>query len=640
MSMGKKCIVAALLLVLFSFASKETLLYAQDGANKTDTSLDIQNYRPVPGPGNYLGVQGSDVTPHLQVGFALDVNYMHKPLVLKRESDGFESEAVKYSVTLDFLWSLGIFNIIQFAVALPVVVAQDGEGISMIQEGETLSTTAIRDLRLYLKGRILGSGREGISTKGFGLSLVLGLSVPTGDDDNFAGDSNVTADAPVIVLDWRNNLVRIALNAGLRWRETSSIGKDFKLGHQFLYGIGLGIMPLKQRLLILGEFEGMVGFEKLSEMIQRFPMEARLGFGVAIDRNKDLSVVVGGGMGFGTAPSVPLFRVLGSIRYAPQNRDIDGDGIVDRDDKCPNEKEDKDNFEDEDGCPDIDNDGDGIDDMVDDCPNEPEDIDGYEDEDGCPDVDNDGDGISDEKDKCPNEPEDVDGYEDEDGCPDVDNDRDGILDEKDKCPNEPEDVDGYEDEDGCPDVDNDGDGIADGMDKCPKEAEDKDGFEDEDGCPDVDNDGDGVPDASDKCPDKPENLNGIKDDDGCPDEGKPLVTILKDEIKISQKIQFKKDSAEIQGGVSFKILDVVFSILQMNPTIKVQIQGHTDNSGSREKNMELSQKRAESVMNYLVKKGIDASRMEAVGYGPDYPIADNSTNKGREANRRVEFKIK
>ncbi|MEP6862379.1 MAG: OmpA family protein [Deltaproteobacteria bacterium] len=117
--------------------------------------------------------------------------------------------------------------------------------------------------------------------------------------------------------------------------------------------------------------------------------------------------------------------------------DRDGDGIKDNVDKCPDQPEDKDGFQDEDGCPDLDNDNDGIPDKTDKCPNEPEDKDGFQDQDGCPDLDNDGDGLNDTIDKCPNDPEDKDGFEDEDGCPDPDNDKDGFLDKDDKCPNEP-----------------------------------------------------------------------------------------------------------------------------------------------------------------------------------------------------------
>ncbi len=197
--------------------------------------------------------------------------------------------------------------------------------------------------------------------------------------------------------------------------------------------------------------------------------------------------------------------------------DSDGDGIEDSKDKCPNEPEDFDGFEDADGCPDPDNDHDGILDVNDKCPNVPEDLDGFQDDDGCPDPDNDHDGILDINDKCPNVPEDLDGFQDDDGCPDVDNDQDGILDVNDKCPNAPEDIDGFQDDDGCPDVDNDRDGILDKYDKCPNEPEDFDGFQDQDGCPDYDNDNDGIPDSLDKCPNEPETMNGYMDDDGCPD---------------------------------------------------------------------------------------------------------------------------
>jgi outer membrane protein OmpA-like peptidoglycan-associated protein len=123
----------------------------------------------------------------------------------------------------------------------------------------------------------------------------------------------------------------------------------------------------------------------------------------------------------------------------------------------------------------LDTDGDGIPDDKDKCPTEPEDRDGFQDEDGCPDPDNDQDGIPDVRDKCPNDPEDKDGFQDEDGCPDPDNDKDGVLDREDKCPNEP----GPKENDGCPDKDSDGDGIVDRLDKCPNEP----GPPGSDGCP-------------------------------------------------------------------------------------------------------------------------------------------------------------
>ncbi len=121
----------------------------------------------------------------------------------------------------------------------------------------------------------------------------------------------------------------------------------------------------------------------------------------------------------------------------PKPGDQDGDGLLDDVDKCPRDPEDKDNFLDEDGCPDNDNDNDGLADRVDRCPDDPEDKDNFEDDDGCPDPDNDKDGLADTTDKCPNDPEDKDSFEDDDGCPDLDNDKDTFADKDDKCPNVP-----------------------------------------------------------------------------------------------------------------------------------------------------------------------------------------------------------
>ena len=141
----------------------------------------------------------------------------------------------------------------------------------------------------------------------------------------------------------------------------------------------------------------------------------------------------------------PTARCVDKDAPPPGAGDLDGDGIPDNVDRCPRVPEDKDGFQDDDGCPDDDNDHDGIPDKLDKCPNEPEDKDGFQDDDGCPDPDNDNDGIADKLDKCPNEPEDKDGFEDDDGCPDPDNDKDGILDAADKCPN-----DSGPPPDGCP----------------------------------------------------------------------------------------------------------------------------------------------------------------------------------------------
>jgi OOP family OmpA-OmpF porin len=246
--------------------------------------------------------------------------------------------------------------------------------------------------------------------------------------------------------------------------------------------------------------------------------------------------------------------------------------------------------------------------------------------------DQDGDGVPDNIDQCPRVPEDRDGFQDEDGCPDDDNDRDGITDKLDKCPNEPEDRDGFEDADGCPDLDNDGDGIPDKLDKCPNEPEDKDGFEDADGCPDPDNDKDGIPDATDKCPSDP----GVPPD-GCPKKYK-LVVVTENKIELKQTVFFETNRAHIRT-ISHPLLNEVALALKDNPTINVEVQGHTDSQGNDAFNLKLSQKRAEAVRLYLIKKGVTSDRVVAKGYGEAVPIADNRTAAGRSQNRRVEFVI-
>jgi len=285
-----------------------------------------------------------------------------------------------------------------------------------------------------------------------------------------------------------------------------------------------------------------------------------------------------------------------------------------------------------------DRDGDGLVDEKDKCPDAAEDTDGFQDDDGCVDADNDGDGIADAADKCPDAAEDKDGFQDDDGCAEADNDGDGIADAADKCPGEPEDKDGFQDDDGCVEADNDGDGIADAADKCPGEPEDKDGFQDEDGCAEKDNDNDGVPDAADQCPLEPETVNGKDDADGCP-EKEAAAFITKEKVTITDKVFFDLNKATVQKK-SEMLLTEVAAVLKNFPRLKkVRVEGHTDGKGKAEKNQKLSGERAKAVVAFLVKKGVEKERLEAVGYGSSRPLDTADSDEAREQNRRVEFTI-
>ncbi len=252
--------------------------------------------------------------------------------------------------------------------------------------------------------------------------------------------------------------------------------------------------------------------------------------------------------------------------------------------------------------------------------------------------------------------------------PTGDEDADGLTNEDDQCPQEPEDFDDYEDRDGCPDIDNDNDGINDDRDVCRDEPEDKDGFEDRDGCPDPDNDRDGIPDISDACMNKPETPNGIDDTDGCPD-GEPqavvpapapapapaadpnawptdgsLARVRRNDageawIEIIDRVYFDHDKDVIQTR-SFQMLDQVAKILKRRPEITlVRVEGHTDSRGRDGYNLDLSQRRANAVMKYIIAEGVPKSRLQAKGFGETQPIRDNASEEGRAKNRRVEFRI-
>jgi outer membrane protein OmpA-like peptidoglycan-associated protein len=270
---------------------------------------------------------------------------------------------------------------------------------------------------------------------------------------------------------------------------------------------------------------------------------------------------------------------------------------------------------------------DGIADANDSCPHES----GLP-PDGCPaPVDADGDGLADDSDRCPAEAETINGHEDEDGCPDELPDRDGdrIVDRSDTCPDEPEDVDGFEDEDGCPDRDNDGDQVVDLEDRCPAQA----GPTANQGCPDVDRDQDGVADRLDNCPDEA----GRAAQQGC--QAQQYVVITPEQLRVLDPITFTTARTKIRRR-SLRVLDNLAAVLAQHPELtRIRIAGHTDDRGGAELNKQLSQQRAEAVMQYLVRRGVPAERLETIGHGEDRPIETNSRAAGRAMNRRVDFEI-
>jgi OOP family OmpA-OmpF porin len=200
----------------------------------------------------------------------------------------------------------------------------------------------------------------------------------------------------------------------------------------------------------------------------------------------------------------------------------------------------------------------------------------------------------------------------------ADSDGDGVTDDRDRCPDTPSGA--RVDADGCP-LDADGDGVYDGLDRCPDTPEGA--RVDAQGCP-LDGDRDGVYDGLDQCPDT---VPGAKvDDRGC--EIPAVITL--------QGVTFEVNTADLRPE-SRGVLDDMAERLKANPTVKVEVAGHTDNTGEAAYNLDLSQRRAEAVRDYLVGRGVPAGQLSARGYGETSPVANNSTRAGRERNRRVEL---
>lgn len=221
------------------------------------------------------------------------------------------------------------------------------------------------------------------------------------------------------------------------------------------------------------------------------------------------------------------------------------------------------------------------------------------------------------------------------GCPAPDSDADAIPDADDKCPLEPTGANPDPERAGCPDGDDDKDGVLNQVDKCRTEAAGLYPDPQQPGCPLADRDKDAVPDLYDACPDKPGAPDTNPKKNGCPG----LVQIDQGTIKIMRPVFFATNRDTILRQ-SDPVLRAVAMALKATPGIrKISIEGHTDGTGTAEKNLDLSQRRAESVRAWLVKNGVEAERLEAKGWGDTKPITSNTNSIGRAQNRRVELVI-
>jgi outer membrane protein OmpA-like peptidoglycan-associated protein len=536
-------------------------------------AVELRQFHGSPFSDRTLRLDGTNVLPQWKLSLGVDADYGFRPLVVDDLANGGRTTAlVRHGVGLGLRAAVGLGHGLEIAALVPVTAYQAGDGLPGVAPP---STSGLEAVRLGLKGRVLGSGMAG---PGLGASAL--VFIPTGSSgglirEGFGAEGRVFGDL-------RTGSFTFAVGTGVRLRAATKL-YDIPLGNELLLAAAAEYR-LDESTTLFGELAGATALGSPFSSTKQSPLEVLFG---GRQRIGGVTLFGGAGPGLQDGYGTPVLRLVAGLSFT--NAPLHAEGAA--------------------ASPEPDRDGDGLPDARDKCPDAAEDKDGFEDADGCPDLDDDKDGVPDAKDKCPRQPETKNGFKDEDGCPDED------LRQK----------------------DTDKDGLTDDKDKCVDQPEDKDGFEDEDGCPDPDNDKDGFPDAKDKCPNEPETINNVKDDDGCPDKG--IVVLKEGELETLAPIFFASDRARVRHAFRPALNDIA-AILISHPEIgRCAVEGHTDARGPADWNKKLSFERAKSVAAYLIAKGVDPARVVAIGQGDALPWATNQTEAGRAANRRVIFHI-
>jgi len=556
------------------------------GVAHAEERIPAEHFYPRDPATGTLGTEHPSALEHLVFSASLVLHWVDDPLVINvpagiRGDESARVRLIDQALQLDNTVSVGLWDRLTISAAIPLVIFQRGDALEEVGLDGTDSPVGFGEPRFGVKLTALELGMLGIAVEGK-------IFLPGLVDFR----SETMRIVPNLIVGLTHERFRLSTNVGWEFRDSLST-ETYTGGDRLAWSLGGDVRVIKG-LRVGGSAFGTLDVERDSGPANALEVLGSLSYEVL----PGLTLSVGAGAGLAEGVGSPGMRLLGGVAYGPPRQDADGDGVVLALDRCPDE---------------------------------PEDFDGFEDEDGCPDPDNDGDGIPDELDMCPDLPEDFDGFEDEDGCPDPDNDQDGIPDDEDDCPMVP----GIPELRGCPESDTDGDGIPDHLDACPNEPEDFDGFEDEDGCPDPDNDRDGIPDAEDECPLVP----GVPEFKGCPDEGPSKIRLRGSRLEIGERVYFDTGSDRIQPR-SYPILRQMAAVLRTQVALrKIRVSGHTDSRGDDAMNLDLSERRAASVKKFLIDEGIQPERLESRGFGESHPVDTNENARGREMNRRVEFHI-
>lgn len=553
-------------------------------ARADDASFATDRFQFAPATSDLLLLGGARIPEGFNVNAAVGLQFASGLLVLDRGGD--ETELVASGLAMQLSGAVAIGGKYELGAILPFALVRD------TSSGGALPAAAsggLEDLKLVPKMRLP-------SWRGFQFAAALPVTLPLGKKDALLGEGGLTVTA-LGIGERELGPVRLAGNLGVAWRPEREY-YDLTLGPALVYGIGAEY-PFRARgwgWSALANVWGEVGLVDGGTGVKPAEVDAALRW----EGPRGIDVTGGVGTGLIAGYGAPSFRAFVQAGWRPKADATPSPAPVPAppppgpcDPGQPHEPA---------QCPDLDDDGDGVTNGGDRCPLEP----GVLEEQGCP------------ARPPPPPPAPVDpcapgGAHTPEQCPDADDDGDGILNRADRCPT----TAGVPEQKGCPPPDP----CSKGQKHAPEQ------------CPALDDDDDRIPNGEDRCPLVP----GLAEHRGCPP---PKAVLTETKIELKEAVYFDTGKATIQAR-SFQLLDDVARILLDNPQVKrVSIEGHTDATGSAERNLVLSQQRAAAVRSYLVRKGIAEERLEAAGYGQERPVADNKTPAGRALNRRVEFMVK
>ena len=381
-------------------------------------SFRLDRFRAAEHPLDGFGVRRLDRFGHVQLAALLTADYAHDPLTIERSSNGREVQSVvDHQLTLALGLSLGLWERLLAFASLEAVPLMRGPEVP-VGFVPPADAAGLGDVAVGARVRLLG-GADDL----FALGVQAALLLPTAGTQAYRGEERLAA-RPELIAELRPGRLRVSFNVGSLVRARQRLVAA-RLGSELVYGAALGVRVLQQ-LELLAELTGGFGLHDFGAR-ETTDVEWRLGAKYA--SGIGLYVGAAAGTGFTSGVGSPDARVIGQLGYRmprreqapvaqpappPQRSDADGDGdgVPDVGDACPAAAEDRDEVEDGDGCPELDDDRDGVPDAGDACDDVAEDADHFDDGDGCPEPDNDQDGVLDAEDACP----DAAGVAEERGC--------------------------------------------------------------------------------------------------------------------------------------------------------------------------------------------------------------------------------